>query len=262
MKIAKKVLALVMALAMVFALSAMAFADETTFVLSSADNGSGVYSVTLSAKNAEGLKTVDGIIKYDADVLEIKGAVTTGEFATAYGEIGESVMPLYNTTEAGKVDVGIAVANKILPDTEYKKLAEENDVTTNVTTANIALCTVKFTVKDSTAKSATVTYTDNDTGATIQTVIKFNASSSSDKGVTPPTAAESKAEAAAEAATKTASKAAANNDSAAATNSATPISSGTSSSGNKSTGDNMALAIAAGVVVLAGAAFIFTKKRK
>ncbi len=260
MKIAKKVLAFVMAAAMVFALSAMAFASETTFVLSSG-NSDGVYTVTLSAKNAEGLETVDGIIKYDADVLEINGAVSTGEFAKAYSEIGESVMPLYNTNEAGKIDVGIAVAKKILPDTEFKKLAEENEVTANVTTANMALCTVKFKVVDSTAKSTTVTYTDNDTGATIKTEIKFNASSDN-KGVTPPTAADNKAEAATEAATKAASNAAANNDSAAATDSATPISSGTSSSGNKSTGDNMALAIAAGVVVLAGAAFVFTKKRK
>ncbi len=260
MKIAKKVLALVMALAMVFALSAMAFASGATYVLTSADNGNGVYTVTLSAKNAEGLETVDGIISYDADVLEIKGAVSTGEFSTAYSEIGESVMPAYNTNEAGKIDVGIAVANKILPDTEYKKLAEENDVTTNITTANLALCTVKFTVKDSTATSAKVTYKDNETGATVETTVKFNASSS-DKGVTPPTAAD-KADVATETATKTASKAAANNDSAAATNSVTPGSSGTSSNGNKSTGDNMALAIAAGVVVLAGAAFIFTKKRK
>ena len=70
MKLAKKVLATVMAVAMIFALSALAFAAGTpTAVLETAVEDGQVY-VTVYFKDAIGLKSWDLDITYDATVLQ------------------------------------------------------------------------------------------------------------------------------------------------------------------------------------------------
>lgn len=238
MKIAKKVLAVVMAVAMIAALSAMAFAadGDTKLELKPGEVKDGVITVELVAKNAEGLKTVDATIKYPSDVLSVKGKVLNGPFVGAYDKIGESVSAAHNPAfSANEIKCGVAIAESILSNDAYKTAVADNDVADAVEldTAELVICTVKFTVKDgATADSVKFELTDNTTKTVVDTkevALK-----------TAPVETQPVVVATTEAATK-------------ASNPPT---------GDKTTGDNMALAAAAGVVVLAGAAFIISKKRK
>lgn len=57
---------------------------DMTFALDAKKNSDNTYTVTLHAKNAEGLKTVGGKVYYDEEVFETKGRVANGPFVEAY----------------------------------------------------------------------------------------------------------------------------------------------------------------------------------
>ena len=119
-------------------------------------------TVSLIAKDAEGLEVVDGTLTYDANVLKLARDVSNGEFISAYDKIGESVISAYNTKNAGEVILGIAIANHIYSDEEYAKLVEKYGAedAAKLTTKNMVLCSLGFTVIDDNADSTVVTYTD------------------------------------------------------------------------------------------------------
>lgn len=285
MKIAKKVLALVIAVAMIASLSAMAFADTTwKYDLSAKDNGDGTYTVTLSAKNAEGLKVVDGELAYDSAVLAQKGNPKSGDFVNAYNALGtpeQTVIATYNK-EAGKVIIGVAVSEAIVSDEAYAQLCEDNDTDkANITTDEFVICTVKFNVLDASAKDVKLTYTDKD-GSVVNLIL--NETVVEPETTTAPVApTDPNAPTEPVAPTEPSSEKADDDDKKATdvvtpddtkgdkgdkadgddvTGNAVPTDVNKNTNGNKTTGDNMALAAAASVVVLAGAAFVFTKKRK
>ena len=284
MKIAKKVLALVMAVAMIASLSAMAFAADGTTLKLVAEKTAKGYTVTLVAENAEGLKTVDGTLTYDATVLQAPKKVSDGAFIDAYKEIGESCSSQYNLNTAGEVIIGIAIANEIYSDAKYADMVEEFEVedAASITTDSLELCSLKFTVLDADAKDVKITYTDKNTGAVASVVL--NETVVEPETTTAPVApTDPNAPTEPVAPTEPSSEKADDDDKKATdvvtpddnkggkgdkadgddvTGNAVPTDVNKNTNGNKTTGDNMALAAAASVVVLAGAAFVFTKKRK
>ena len=72
MKLAKKVFATVMAVAMIFALSAIAFAAAPTVNLVAGDVKDGQVKVSVYFDDAIGLKSWDINVNYDATVLQFK----------------------------------------------------------------------------------------------------------------------------------------------------------------------------------------------
>jgi LPXTG-motif cell wall-anchored protein len=284
MKIAKKVLALVMAVAMIASLSAMAFAADGTTLKLVAEKTAKGYTVTLVAENAEGLETVDGTLTYDATVLQAPKKVSDGAFVDAYKEIGESCSSAYNLDNAGEVIVGIAIAKSIYSDADYAKLVEEFQVedAASITTDSLELCSLKFTVLDADAKDVKITYTDKKTGAVASVVLNETvvepetttapvAPTDPNAPTEPVVPTEPSSEKADDDDKKTTDVVTPDDtkgnkgdkaDGDDITGNAVPTDVNKNTNGNKTTGDNMALAAAASIVVLAGAAFVFTKKRK
>ena len=154
------------------------------------------YTVSLVANDAEGLNVVDGTFTYDKNVLKLeegsddtsynnfdvndiigcqKSPVRPGEFFGAYGIEGiyETVFFTYNPKSAGEVILGIAIANQIYSDDEYADLVDRYWVedAADITTKNMEICSLKFTVLDENAESTTITYTDKNNG---ETYIKIN----------------------------------------------------------------------------------------
>ncbi len=281
MKIAKKVLALVMAVAMIASLSAMAFAADMTLSMEATKNADGTYSVTISAKNAEGLKTVDGELTYDANVLKVSKKVTYGAFISAYEQIMENCIKEVNLNTPGTVLVGVGVAKEIYSDEVYAEKVKEYEVEdpADIKTADLELFTLKFTVTDEEATSTTITYVDKNLGEISQVITLKEVEPETTTAPVAPTDPNAPTEPVAptkpdkaddddkkttDAVTPDDSKGDKGDkaDGDDVTGNAVPTDVNKNTNGNKTTGDNMALAAAASVVVLAGAAFVFTKKRK
>jgi hypothetical protein len=250
MKIAKKVLAVVMALAMVAGLSAMAFAAGTpTIVLVAGEVKDGKVAVDVVAKNAAGLASVDGVVTYDAAVLTVAGNPKNGAAIGYYNDgIGESVMTAYNKNEAGTVLVGIAFQDGLDDNDGFATKADDNGLEgATYDAASVVLCTINFKVADGVTADTAVkltggfTLTDGtkvdiaENTATIKLAAKEDGKKDEEPSKVEPKPADDKEE---------------------TTKPANP------STGDKTTGDNMALAAAGAVVVLAGAAFVISKKRK
>ena len=245
MKIAKKVLAVVMAVAMIAALSAMAFAADATpginAELGTSKKGEPIITVDVVAKNAEGLQTFDGKLVYDTNVLAIKGNIKQGAIFGAYPDVfgatnGANTPVIDGEKEPGNVVFGIMFAQQIYSNDKYNAAIEDNELENMpaIDTASVVMGTVTFLIKDTNASSTALKFTtiDGKELASVNVTLKEE---------------EKPAEKPVEVAT-------------------TAVEADTKASnpptGDKTTGDNMALAAAAGVVVLAGAAFIISKKRK
>lgn len=246
MKIAKKVLAVVMAVAMIAALSAMAFAATPgiSAELGTSKKGDAIVTADVLVKDAEGLKTFDGVLVYDPNVLAIKGNIKQGAIFGAYPEVfgatdGANTPVIDGKKEAGKVVFGIMFAQQIFSNAEYNKAIEDNELEgmPAIDTASVVMGTVTFEIKDASAASTVLKFTTLDGEVLAETTVKLKDEPVETKPAE--VATTEKATAAEEEKT---------------TNSST--------GDDKNTGDNMALAAAAGVVVLAGAAFIISKKRK
>ncbi len=244
MKIAKKVLAVIMAVAMIAALSAMAFAaDSASLVLETTGVENDTIAVTIVAKNGAGLETIDVNIKYDNSALTVKKAVTYGDFKDAYEkQFGETVLAAANTAiAADAVKVNVGFQEHLYSNDEYAALVKDYEVENAIAVdaAKVEIATVKFAVAEGTkAENVKFELIDNTTGKTVDT-----------KTVTlvAPTEPAAPTEKETEATTKKVE---------------TTTEKKNPNTGDQKTGDNMALAAAAGVVVLAGAAFIISKKRK
>lgn len=235
MKIAKKVLAVVMAVAMIAALSAMAFAaDGAQFVLKAGEIADGYMPITIVLKNGVGSKAIKVDLEYDKNV-----------FAFDYDELAEDASALLNTKknkdnvsavngeEAGKIQYGYAFATELLPAADFAKDAKPGK-TVNVNSDEFAFTTLYFKVLDDKASASNIKISADIDG------VKLTDSASIKLKDEPVETKPAEVATTVEATTK-------------ASNPPT---------GDKTTGDNMALAAAAGVVVLAGAAFIISKKRK
>lgn len=239
MKIAKKVLAVVMAVAMIAALSAMAFAADSkaTVALTAGEPEDGIVSVTVSLKDAEGFKSGDATLTFDPTVLEFvpaskKSDATPCKEFTALGSAGNNSMVQPNAKEAanGKLILGILVADQL---SDLADWGVEGDVN------NFGVCVLKFKVLKADVEASVAVEGKMEVGDNAN--VTFNNTYVIAKASAP---VETKPVEVATTAVESDTK---------ASNPPTD---------DKTTGDNMALAAAAGVVVLAGAAFIISKKRK
>ena len=222
MKIAKKVLAVVIALAMVACCAAMAFAAEDKVVLKATEIVDGKFDVVAYANDYADLKAADWVVTYDAAAVKCVKADNngTGNFANIATDpvlmaaASGQLMTAYNNDVAGEVKIGFAFQDKL------------NNA------GELALFTLNFEVVDADAKNVEIALTGTDTAKVVI----------NEEVVEEPTEPEeepSKPE------------------------SEKPEKPEKPEGGNKPTDSSVAgLAIAAGVVALAGAALVVSKKRK
>ncbi len=248
MKIAKKVLAVVMAIAMIGCLTAMAFADPVgDFYITLAKDPDDETTViaTLYAKNATGFKAGKVLLNYDASVLEYGWAelgadaaeVNANCIANKNGYTG-----LDNGEAAGLVDYSFYFTETLGTLADFQNQAKKKTYAFQLDPNNFECAQFFFTVINEDAVEAKIELkgegdVKNATGATLVL-----------KEVKPE---EKPTEKPTEKATEKPSEAP-----------ETTTAAGNPNTGDVKTGDTMALAAAAGVVALAGAAFIISKKRK
>lgn len=239
MKIAKKVLAVVMALAMIAGLSAMAFAaNNAQLVLTASEvDEDGYVTVTAVVKNAVGLKSLGFTVNYDANVLNFKYYEDGADAVKVGDTISNSFNSENNANEAGTLKAAFYFKTELTDKATFAADAKKGTVDIN-SDAFEALNFVFTVAEGANADSAVTVTLDNVSGIDSIGVKGTTVVLAEDKtpvDPTPTTPAE-------EDTTITPNPGTGDDD--------------------KPTGDNMALAAAAGVALLAGAAFIISKKRK
>lgn len=156
---------------------------DMTFSLDAKKNADNTYTVTLHAKNAEGLEYIDGTVYYDFEVFNFTGEeVKDGPFVAAYKKITSpyDIISSYNSGINGKVILGVAIANQILSDSEYLQQCERKYVKpADITVDDLVICSFKLSVIDGEAESSTLEYVDNVYGTTEFTVDLKNETSES-----------------------------------------------------------------------------------
>ncbi len=241
MKIAKKVLAVVMAIAMVAALSAMAFAaDAKVALVATAEDGT--VAVAVYFKDAVGLKSWDTTITYDKDVLEFD-YVDDGADAAQVGDTkSNSFSYEYNPDTEGEITFSGFFKTQMDSHDDFAADAKKGK-TVDINSDNFEAVVIYFNVKN-----ADATKTDISIAVTSKSGAEITGSSTTAQlkeettPVEPGTDKEEPGTDKEEPASGTPNPNTGDDD--------------------KPTGDNMALVAASAVVVLAGAAFVISKKRK
>ena len=239
MKLAKKVFATVMAVAMIFALSAIAFAAAPTVSLVAGEVKDGQVKVSVYFDDAIGLKSWDINVKYDAAVLQFKSI-------TSENNPGEAGVVKYS----GYFKENLWTAEQFAADA-----ADPDEEPVNINAEHFHAATITFTVikADAASTDLTVEVTKGEgadiTGGSAKIVIageqepasSEEPSSSEEPTKEEPTKDDASSETASvEEASKTPGK----------------------DVGPKTDASNWMIGAAAAVAVLAGAAFVVSKKRK
>lgn len=128
--------------------------------VSATNNGDGTVTAYIYACNATGLMAFDSYLYYDASVLKVKGAVKDGPYRAAYESCGESILSAYNANSAGVIMPAIAIGNQIYDDATFAGMCNENGVYCNISTSQLLMFTVTFSVIDSYASSTTISCGD------------------------------------------------------------------------------------------------------
>lgn len=246
MKIAKKVLAVVMAIAMIGCLTAMAFAAPVGKGYLTAEKDGTDITVYLKLKDAIGLQAGKAVITYDPAVVEYQYADYGADAAEVNANCVSSkngCTALENGEVAGTVEYSLTFTESLGTLADFQSQAKKKSYNFQLDPNDFEYAVFYFTVIDE--KAAKATFTLNGEGDVVAAGTTVDVEIA---GVPQTTEAPStnKAPETTEApATKEA-----------------PTKESNPSTGDVKTGDNMALAAAAGVVALAGAAFIISKKRK
>ena len=265
MKLAKKVLAIVMALGLIACMSAMAFAtdggygaDVTTITTDKVGN----VTLTFYASNATGLASGKLIVTYDSGVQFNYG--TAGKQAKAVQDaIGNGFSYDINDTESGsgKVIYGFYFTDNLWDSATF---AERGEVEIN--TAKFDIAVLNFKVTDAAKANVTVNFEGKDVLGGVDTFVNTYDLGSGVTAVTPkpessvPT--DKKDEEKKDDQGKPAEEAAPAAEAAAEAAKTNTGAKTVKTDGGKNTGDNGVIAVVAGVIALAGAAFVVTKKRK
>jgi len=266
MKIAKKVLAIALAVGMIFCLTAMAFAAQgTTLVASEVANGK--FTVSVVVTDAEGLQSFDKAVTYTTEGVSVVKVAKDGAYKAEYESVGETIMTAYNFETEGTVLPGIAIGNEIYSDAKLAELRDDvGEDAPTATTAALTLFTLTFKTTTEngsctiTCDGATKTVTwgevvETTTEAPVEETTEAPRGSETDPIVDETTtAAEETTIAGGEDETKPAGAVDETTTAAAAT--------GEKAEGTVNTGDTAVLAVAGAVCALAGAAYVVTKKRK
>ena len=306
MKIAKKVLALVMALAMVACFACVSFAAQNPTIVATATEEDGMIKVVITAKDAVGMASFDVDLEYDAAVLTYSFADAGSDGVQMNDTKKNSFTYEIGDTEnaAGKLEVGgyfktnLKTAAEAAADAKPGKTVAIDDKTFDLVVVYFDLvdadaykASVKVSGgfgmgenkddavhKDFTAFTKTVTLKEEPTTKAPETTTKAPETTTkapvADKETTTkaPVADKETTTKAPVADKETTTKAPVADketttkapvaDKETTTKAPSTSTEANPNTGDKPTGDNMALAAAFGVVALAGAAFVFTKKRK
>ena len=270
MKIAKKVLALAIAVVMIASLSAMAFAaslakEDAKFELVLDETDDGTF-VKVYAKNCENLASANLVFTFDKDVVEKVRFMSGADAKQVNGDNFEnnSFTDEKNTDNLEAVEYGFYFKS-ILWSTE-KFAAEDLSEEANINGENFHITTIKLTLKD--GKTAADVVVSAKASATFSNGLSDDAKVEETNNEFPVIGIEKKEEETTKKEEETTAKkeeeTTAKKEEATTKAPVTPES--TTAKGNeganKPTGDTGLLAIAAGVVAVAGAAFVVTKKRK
>ncbi len=291
MKLAKKVLAVLVAVMMLAGLTAMAFADQAKKTTAEETVSGTTVTVKLYFEDCVGMKSFKYEVTYDADVLEyvkvVNGAdkKTSTDCGDTYACAGSE-----GAKEPGKVLYGGYFGTQLFSSEDWKDKGEDGEVSINGEKFHVA--TFTFNVKEEKATEINFKVTaDDGFGLSDAKVTLFAAAPTEPTEPTPseseptpsesePTPSESEPTPSESEPTPSESEPAPSESEAAPSESeAAPSESeavsgepvpgsteaangGNGGKGGPKTGDNMALAAAAAVVVLAGAAFVVSKKRK
>ncbi len=263
MKIAKKVLALVMAVAMVACFAAIASAATPTantayqVTLKDGSEAGYGYALVLSIENGVGLKAGGVLINYDPAVLVYADDNAEGSDAAAMSKLIKSANSFTyeaNGDTEGVIDVGFYFKENLWTTEEFlankKGNASEDDVKA-IEVNSFELVEFYFDLADGASaddivvsleyKSANFVGDDgNDVAFDAIKLIGIEKKAEEPSTEDPSTEAPSTE----------------------APSTQAPTTAPVVDDGDNKTGDTGVLAIAAGVVALAGAAFVVTKKRK
>lgn len=261
MKLAKKVLAVVMALAMIGCLTAMAFAaGDPAYSIEVADVSDGVVTVKLYANNMVGLKSGAIEFKYDNSVLEFDydddGEDAAMASLTKKNSFTKELNPDLTVDGSAAFKFGFYFKEALWTADEFAANAKKAG-TVNINSDKFELGVLYFNVKNAdatdtkfeiVAADTTADGVDAKLPANVTVVLKEAPATEATEATeaTKATEATEATEKGTDATVVTEEK---------PTDNANP-------NGDVKTGDTMALAAAAGVVALAGAAFIISKKRK
>ena len=238
MKIAKKVLAVAMAVAMIACFAAMAFAANDKVSLKASEVEDNMFILSIVTKDGD-LKTADWDIYYDATALKVveddgDALIYFGDDLAKATKLNK-IMGQFNAKEAGVILCAATTTEGLAADVGSKFNAE----------TGVEFLCIEFEVIKADAANVKVVLTEKDNKeAVIAETVLFP------KAEETTTAAPETTTAAPETTTAEAPS--------------TPVETTTAAAndGAGNLGDTGALAIAAGVVALAGAAFVVTKKRK
>jgi len=258
MKLAKKVLAIVMALGLIACMSAMAFADGSFSVDATKSSDGKLLYVTVYANGYVGLASGKVDITYTG--AQFKYA-RTGEQASLVGKAeGNSFTGETNDTTPGKVTYGFYFKENLWAAGTFKEAGTDAPLDINV--AAFDLVTFTFDIDGVDAYEVNVTVNGKDiyggSGSGSKTIkdAKVEVTTIKEVSEIPTNAAEEKKDEQGKPVEETKAEAA----DVAKTNTGAKTTPKTD--GGKNTGDNGVIAVVAGVIALAGAAFVVTKKRK
>ena len=271
MKIAKKVLAIALAVGMIFCLTAMAFASSFGIAASeikvNKKTGAQTVEVTVSIKDGVGTKTVDTELTYDADKLEFMKAAWAASTNAAYTQIGSSLLGDANGTEPGRVLPGYAFAEEIFDAETFEEKwwdsGAEEDPTFDPN--NVEIYTITFKIKEGATGKALI----STGGASVEVVLTeepaetTTAAPVDDETTTATPVDDETTTAALDDETTTVAPIADETTTAAEeSTTAAKVEPKNEAANGAATGDTAVVAVAASVCALAAAAFVVTKKRK
>lgn len=291
MKIAKKLLVVVLALAMVSAFAAMSSAAGATVSFDVGELENGEAEVVMYLVNAVGLQSGQVNLKYDNKVSAIE--YEDGADVDGAGKLGNTFLGAFNpAAAAGEAQLGLLFQDELYDTAKWAELAANSrkgkDVVIDGSNFEVAVFYIKATdgaVVNVTGelKMADGTSTDVSTSFTIgtaapeTTTAKTTPVETTTAKTTPAetttaktTPAETTTAKTTPAETTTAKSSAGETTTAKSSSTETTTAKTTPSKttpgqktdNGKKTGDNSVLAVMAGVIALAGAAFVVTKKRK
>lgn len=256
MKLAKKVLAVVMALGLIACMSAMAFAANAgsySFDVSKSEDGKTLYA-TLYAHDYIGLASGTVTVTYSG--VKFDHASTGAEAKAVNDSLDNSFTADVNNTQAGKVIYGFYFKENLWDAGTFYENGDGAPLV--IDTANFDIVTFVFTGLDTAASyevsvNVSSKSVDGDNAAFADTNTGTNNVASEPVKVVPTLPGTAAADDKKPCEDKKDDKAC---DNAAAA--CKPV----KTDGGKNTGDNGVIAVMAGVIALAGAAFVVTKKRK
>lgn len=154
MKLAKKVLATVMAVAMIFALSAIAFAATPTISFSAGEVKDGQVKVSVFFDDAIGLKSWDFSIAYDATILQFKSISKGADAKQCDNLANNSFSSENNAKEAGTVKYsGFFKENLWTAEQFAADASDPDEAPVTINAEHFHAATITFTVLNATAAS-------------------------------------------------------------------------------------------------------------